>query len=318
MNGEPSAAATAHNLQDFPDWLPAMLVKELRQGMRAPLFLQPFAGVHAVAIITVAREYFSGGPRDLVSPFWGLAFLVVAVIMPLRGFAALREECDGGNTSLLILGGLSRWQIVRGKWLVQIVLSGLTFVSLLPYLLVRYFLGGFEIIPNALVALNVMTASAGVSGCIIGASGYRSVSMRFVAAGIGIFWVMAASIAAFVGASSMGKLFSGGDWWVFWMIYGCALGWQFLYAVTGLQLGRAHLKLYLRPWEVPPTRAVVSLLFFLPFILLAGAIGLMFWGFPIVLGFVIFAVCRYDRQLTPTPVALSRPASNQATGPSVY
>ena len=108
----------------------------------------------------------------------------------------------------------------------------------------------------------------------------------------------------------MGKLFSGGDWWVFWMIYGCALGWQFLYAVTGLQLGRAHLKLYLRPWEVPPTRAVVSLLFFLPFILLAGAIGLMFWGFPIVLGFVIFAVCRYDRQLTPTPSTVSRPAAS--------
>jgi ABC-type transport system involved in multi-copper enzyme maturation permease subunit len=279
-----------------------MLVKELRQGMRAPLFIQPFVGVHLAAILSVAGEYNSGGVRDIVSPFWIVAFAVVAFIMPLRGFSALREECDGENSSLLIVSGLSRWQIVRGKWLVQIVLCGLTFVSLMPYMLVRYFLGGFEIIPNALMAVVVMTASAGVSGCVIGASGYRQVSMRFITAGIGIFWVVVGTIAAFTLVQSVDTMYFASEWWKFLMWYVSALGVQMLYAVTGLQLGRAHLKLYLRPWEVSPTRAVVSLLVFLPFILLAGAIGLMLWGFPVVLGFVIFAVCRYDRQRAPVSV----------------
>ncbi|HWB06767.1 MAG TPA: hypothetical protein VG796_27330 [Verrucomicrobiales bacterium] len=300
MNGETAALANPHNLRDFSDRLPAMLVKELRQGMRAPMFITPFILVHVMAILAVAMEYKVEGAGNLTSPFWFVAFFVVAILMPLRGFAALREECEGGNSALLILSGLSRWQIVRGKWLVQIVLNGLTFVSLMPYLLVRYFLGGFELIPNALMALNVFLSSMGVSGCIIGASGYRSVTMRFVVAGLGIFWVLAGTVVGYNVLLALGSAFFRGAWPGFAVAFVSALGVQFLYAVTGLQLGRAHLKVYLRPWEVPPTRGVVSLMIFLPFILLAGAIGLMFWGFPLVLVFVIFAVCRYDRHWSPT------------------
>jgi ABC-type transport system involved in multi-copper enzyme maturation permease subunit len=291
-----------------------MLVKELRQGMRAPLFITPFIVVHLAATLAIALEYKNGSGRDLNSPFWIVTFLVVGVIMPLRGFSALREECDGGNSSLLILSGLTRWQIVRGKWLVQIVLSGLTFVSLMPYMLVRYFLGGFELIPNVLLAGDVLMMSAGVSGCIIGASGYRATSMRFIVAGLGIFWVVAGAGSAFTGIDAL-SYGSAGESLAMLLVYASALGVQLLYGITGMQLGRAHLKLYLRPWEVPPTRAVVSLMFFLPFILLAGAIGLMFWGFPVVLGFVIFAMCRYDRYWSPVTATKVRPAAGDSSSP---
>jgi hypothetical protein len=97
----------------------------------------------------------------------------------------------------------------------------------------------------------------------------------------------------------MNEIHRGSELWAFWIAYVCAAGVQMLYAIAGLQLGRAHLKLYLRPWDIPPTRGVVALMIFLPFILLAGAIGLMFWGFPVVLAFVIFAMCRYDRYWSP-------------------
>ncbi len=290
---------SASHLHDFSDRLPAMLVKELRQGLRAPMFITPFIAVQAGAIIAVGVEYDRGGAAGVGSPFWMVAFLFVVVLMPLRGLAALQEESQGGNSSLLMLGGLSRWQIVGGKWLVQVVLCGLTLLSLLPYLLVRYFLGGFEIIPNVLMAVNVMSMSAGVSGCIIGASGYRSMALRFIVAGIGIFWVMMSGAAIYNGLQELSRYTSRQDWLVFWIGGPSALGLQFLYAITGMQLGRAHLKLYLLPYEIAPTGHVVSLMIFLPFILLAGTIGTMFVGTPVVLLIIIIAMIRYDRPWRP-------------------
>jgi len=289
-----------HLLQDFPDWLPAMLVKELRQGMRAAMFVTPFIAVQFMAALAVAFEARSGGGGGIGSPFWFIAFGVVGVIMPFRGFTALREESDGGNSGLLMLGGLSRWQIVLGKWLVQFALSVLTMLSLLPYMLVRYFLGGFELIPNLLMTMNVLMVSAGVSGCIIGASGYRPVPLRFLIAGIGCFWVIAAGSVLTTGIVALefggGRLFSD---FRFWLTVLCAAGFQILYAVTGMQLGRAHLKLYLLPFEFAPTRSVVSLMIFLPFIVLAGGIGTLFWGAPVVLAVIIWAMIRYDRPWRP-------------------
>lgn len=302
------------HLRDFSDRLPAMLVKELRQGLRAPLFIAPFLAVQAGAILAVGVEYERGGTPGVGSPFWLVAFLVVVVLMPLRGFAALREECEGGNSALLMLGGLSRWQIVGGKWLVQIVLCGLTFLSLLPYLFVRYFLGGFEIIPNALMAVNVMTMSAGVSGCIIGASGYRSMALRFIVAAIGIFWVMASGRMIYLGLQEIDSYTGRNDWMVFWIGGPSALGVQLLYAITGLQLGRAHLKLYLLPFETAPARNVVSLMIFLPFILLAGGIGTMGVGFPVVLLVVIVAMIRYDSPWRPPKGQRPQEISGTDTG----
>lgn len=315
MAASPSAAATVatHHLQDFPDWLPAMLVKELRQGMRATMFVTPFIAVQFMAALAVAFEAQAGGAGGVASMFWLVAFSVVTVIMPFRGFAALREESEGGNSALLMLGGLSRWQIVLGKWLVQMVLSGLTLLSLIPYMLVRYFLGGFELIPNLLMTVNVLFSSAGVSACIIGASGYRPVPLRFIVAAIGSFWVLFSASLFYGGISQLNNISFGGDIKV-WIAGLCALGGQALYTVTGMQLGRAHLKLYLLPYEIAPTRSVVSLMIFLPFILLAGSIGTLFYGAPVVLAIIIWSMIRYDRPWKPKPGARPQQITGMDTG----
>jgi hypothetical protein len=275
-----------------------MVVKELRQGMRAPMFIAPFILVHLLAIACMAMEYRAKGVNDWESPFWIMTFIVVALVMPLRGFAALREESAGGNSALLMLGGLSRWQIVRGKWLVQLLLCGLTFLTLLPYLIVRYFLGGFEVLANLLIGLNVLSMAAAVSALVIGASGYQAVPMRFVACAVGGFWVMLAG----GNVHSMGSLFalSGGPGQILQLVVlVSAFGVQWLYAVCGLQLGRAHLKLYLLPFEITPTRSVMSLMIFLPFILLAGGLATLGYGLPVVIVAVIISMCHYDRPWRP-------------------
>ncbi len=296
MNGRPTAPASLFLLRDFPDRLPAMVVKELRQGLRSPMFVAPFAGVHVAAILAVGKEYLDGDTRDFSSPFWIVAAAVVGFLMPLRGFTALREECVGGNSALLLLGGLSRWQIVRGKWLVQIMMCGLLLISLLPYMLVRYFLGGMEIIPNVLMAGNVFGMSAGISGCVIGASGYASPTLRFIVAGLGGFWIILAALFTTRGIEGMERMAGGAvESLIFGVSYVCALGIHLLFAVIGLQLGRAHLKVYLRPEQVPPTRGMVAVLIFLPGILFVLAVVSLGWGFPVVLAAAILIMCRRDR-----------------------
>ena len=299
MSTPPATPLPSAELRDFSERLPAMAVKELRQGLRAPMFIAPFILVHLLAIVCMAMEYSAKGVSDWHSPFWIMTFVVLALVMPLRGFAALREESAGGNSALLMLGGLSRWQIVRGKWLVQLLLCGLTFLTLLPYLIVRYFLGGFEVLANLLIGLNVLSMAAAVSALVIGASGYQAVPMRFVACAVGGFWVMLAGTTV----QDMGRALvesSSGSIGVLGLIaLASAFGVQCLYAVCGLQLGRAHLKLYLLPYEITPTRSVMSLMIFLPFILLAGGIATLGYGLPAVVVVVIFSMCQYDRPWRP-------------------
>lgn len=44
-----SPAAALEGLSDFPEWLDPMVVKELRQGLRARWFVAPFLLLQALA-----------------------------------------------------------------------------------------------------------------------------------------------------------------------------------------------------------------------------------------------------------------------------
>ena len=128
-------------MMDFADRWPAMVVKELRQGLRARGFVIPFLMLHVLALGAVAVEYLlmrsgaagSGWRGTFIEGpglFWVAVYGIVAGVMPLRLMESLRGESDGRNAELLLLGGLTRWQIVRGKWLVQAVLTWLSLLSL--------------------------------------------------------------------------------------------------------------------------------------------------------------------------------------------
>jgi hypothetical protein len=138
--------------------------------------------------------------------------------------------------------------------------------------------------------------------------------MRVFAAGIGIFWILLTGKLIYEGLQQM-ELYTGGVGRLLpWIAGPSALGVQILFGITGLQLGRAHLKLYLLPFEIAPTRSVVSLMVFMPFILLAGGIGTMFYGFPLVLLIVIVAMLRYDRPWRPGKATHARPPDRKSTG----
>jgi hypothetical protein len=320
----PAAAADASppvpaaGLLDFADRWPAMVVKELRQGLRARGFVVPFLVLHALVLGAVAVEYLltrtgSGGSpwRGMITEgpglFWLAVYGVVAGVMPLRLMESLRGESDGRNAELLLLGGLTRWQIVRGKWLVQAVLTLLSLVSLLPYMLVRYFFGGVELVPNAFSFVSVTAAALGMSGCVVGASGYAGLGMRFfVIAVAGLLLTLAGLSTETMIANARGVARLS-DLSLFAYIYGYAILFHALYAMIGLQLGRAHLKLFLTPHEISPTKGMVAMLLTAPFMLLAGGIATCGWGSILVLMLLIYAVSAFDKTPPGAEWAVRRP-----------
>jgi len=145
---------------DFPERMDPMTVKEFRQGPRARQFVLPFVALQVVMFGVALLEWvdlsdgtanwglFGEGGRRYAPAFWsGVALMLLAVI-PFSRFFDLQQEFAGRNAELLMLSGVSRWRIVRGKWMVSMLMSLLVLVSVLPYLMLRYFYGGLEWGPN--------------------------------------------------------------------------------------------------------------------------------------------------------------------------
>ena len=175
---EATTAIVQARVGDLPDWIGPMSVRELRQALRSPFFLIPFVAVHAVAMIALLIEFTylqtddSAGARYLAfagpGTFWAVVTCVLAVVLPFRCFGSLHTEMKLGNIELVLMSGLTRWRIVFGQWLVQICLTVLIFVSLLPYIIVRYFFGGVEVVETAIFSVSVLGASAAANALVLG------------------------------------------------------------------------------------------------------------------------------------------------------
>ncbi len=299
-----AATSLSDGLADFSERLDPMVVKELRQGMRARWFVIPFVAVQVAAVALVWLESMAvnhaGGGDWGHAAFWGLVYVAVAVVPPLRCLAGLNEEMTGGASHMVMLAGLSRWRIVYGKWLTQMLLAGLVLLSLLPYGIVRYFFGGVEWGPNFLALLGALGSAAAMNALLLGASGYANWWLRGVIAGSAFVYVGVANLVGmgmtgmFLGISSGG----GGvvaQLWFLWSALGLA-GVFAYFTLCGLQLARARLRVSLHPWEIPPSRPILTLYFLAPLYFGVGAGLTCGFGFPIVAGVMIWWVAVLDRR----------------------
>jgi len=253
----------------FPDWFSPVFVKELRQGLRANSFVLPFIGAQILAILAVLLEmvlgYFgsragmSGGIMTSGGFFFPFLFLVFSLAMPLTLFGALQPEISSGrNVELLLMSNLSRWQIVRGKFLVGCVLSGLMMISLLPYLLIRYFVGEIELTTSMGNVAALMWGNALMNAIVIGSSGIRNYVGR-------VFMILLITISYSIVSSVMGiAITSGGGTMALMM---SMVGSSLLYIVLGLQLGRARLRVFENPLDPPSIALVIALIILSPIIL---------------------------------------------------
>ncbi|MES2995353.1 MAG: hypothetical protein V4733_00920 [Verrucomicrobiota bacterium] len=211
------------SINDFSDRISPVLVKELRQGMRAKLFvglflgLQIFLGVMLFSAVSAATGNNPGGViSGMIFTFFSIILLV---FQPLRGINALHGEIKDGTIDMMVLTRLNAWRIVFGKWISVAGQSTLFFTTIIPYLILRYFFGGMNLFAELVALVLIFLLSLTLTAGTIGLSACTNVFIR------GLLPILAIP-ALYVGAviasfSSLGGrspytwfTFSSGESWI--------------------------------------------------------------------------------------------------------
>ena len=135
-------------VRDFPDRLPPMVVKELRQGLRAKLFGETIAGFHLVLVVILLPAVSFGAASEITGIqrlLWWIFIGVLVLLLPLRGLSALIQERRENTLDTLLLTNLSAGRIVWGKWLAIASQIAVTGISLIPYTIMMYAAGGISL-----------------------------------------------------------------------------------------------------------------------------------------------------------------------------
>ena len=309
-------AAVATDKNDLPDRFGAMLVKELRQNMRRGSFVYPFLGIHLFAIVALLIEFQGEGGYAFEKyagmlnvellwesgPFWIVVTIICAIVMPLGGLVLMGQELDEGNHELLLLTKLNRWKVVRGKFITLWGLSVLTFVSLLPYVIVRYNVGAIEVIREIACSLSVVGISAMMCAGAIGASSFRGLLAR-----IGVIALFTGSMIAGCGIPLAAAGAVTDEAGLFYHLN--ALAGIICYTTLGLSLARSRLRLVIHAYEVKPSFMVVGLLIFTPFVVgMATAMTVGYAGFVGLIGMTLVAI--YADATPKAPAWVKPPAPN--------
>jgi ABC-type transport system involved in multi-copper enzyme maturation permease subunit len=170
------------HLSDFSDRVSPMLVKELRQGMRAKAFIALFLSLQiflAVILLSAAAASTSDHVGSTISGIMFTFFAIaVLVVQPLRGTGALSSEVKGNTIDMMVLTRLSAWRIVFGKWVAIVSQSALLLSTIIPYLILRYFFGGMNLVSEIVLLLLMFLTSMALTAVTVGLSGCASVIIR--------------------------------------------------------------------------------------------------------------------------------------------
>ncbi|MDF3130066.1 hypothetical protein P0Y35_12735 [Kiritimatiellaeota bacterium B1221] len=167
------------------DSLNPMVIKELRQGLKSKSFLATFLGLQAAMVLSMfiylssASTNSGMGSMDFADGFfWFMLGLMLLVFMPLRAFGALNEEIKGNTLEMLFLTRMDAWKISFGKWCALVIQIFLLVSAVLPYLVLRYFLGAIDIAGNLEQLFYQIMASMLFVSVGVGLSAWTSRIMR--------------------------------------------------------------------------------------------------------------------------------------------
>lgn len=169
-------------LTDFPDRLSPMLVKELRQGMRTKAFVGLFLTLQIILCVILlsagAAASSDEAGEKISSTIFTMFSIAVLIIQPMRGITALSSEVKGNTIDMMVLTRLSAWRIVTGKWASIVSQSALLLVTIIPYLILRYFFGGMNLIGEIVLLAVLFLSSAALTAVAVGLSASSSVILR--------------------------------------------------------------------------------------------------------------------------------------------
>lgn len=299
---------------DLPDRLDPVSTKELRQSLRRGSFVYPFLGIQVLCILAMIYDFQSGHSGDAdqsgmmnfmllfdSGAFWSVVAVFCMLIMPLGGLIMMGQELEEGNHELLQLTKVNRWRVVSGKFFALWGLCALTFISLMPYMVVRYLLGGVEWWREAACAGTVLTVGAMICSASIAASSFKSIAARV---GILALYLCSAVLGCFVALGFL--LVSGKETGIIYHI--TAIAGAASYTLAGLAIARSRMRLAVLAYEMNPSSAMIGMLVVTPLII--GLVSIFTFGWGNVLGFVWLIAGSFGLDLTPKLKRNRVPASN--------
>jgi ABC-type transport system involved in multi-copper enzyme maturation permease subunit len=216
---------------------------------------------------------------------------ICLVLMPLGGLFLMGQELEEGNHELLLLTKLDRWKVVFGKFITLWGLCVLTFVSLLPYVVVRYMVGGIDWWHEAACAATVLGGSAMLCAGAIGASAFKRTAARTVMLGLFLASMALGCAAPLFGIGAQ----TGGCGWLYHLT---ALAAVVAFTLVGLALARSRLRLAVMAFEMNPSAMIIGLMIFAPFVI--GFVTAVTVGWGGVIGLLGLAVVAVKMDVTPT------------------
>lgn len=301
---------------DLPERFGPMTIKELRQSLRRASFVYPFLAIHLMAVVAISIEFKTGSQSSSTQyagmlnismlweagPFWMLVGAICLLIMPLTGVMLMSQELEEGNHELLQLTRLNRWGIVLGKFFTLWGLCVLTFLSLFPYVVVRYMTGGVEWWHEFACAGTIIGGSAMMTAAALGAAAYKRTPAR-----IGILLLSLASTFAVSAIVLSGSgMASNGCGFHYYLTALCTVAYG---VAQGLTLARSRLRLTVHAYEVKPSGLVLGWVACVPFLIgLITAISLGWGGF-VALALATFVVIRIDVSIK-APKSMPPPPPN--------
>lgn len=165
------------------DTLNPIFVKEIRQGLRAKGFVGPFTLIHVCLLIGLGLELLDaatmGGAAEFgTTVFWSVVCVFLLLAIPFIGLNSISREVKGHHIELFRLAGITRWRIVMGKWLSLFLQSLLITVSIIPYVLLRFLIGGGELMESMGWLLLVLAQSGNAIALGLALSSFRSTMGR--------------------------------------------------------------------------------------------------------------------------------------------
>jgi hypothetical protein len=235
---------------DFPTWLPAMLVKELRQGLRTRGFVGAFIVFQVIMVLLMVGTVFgsmfgNNMSRSIMANtitgfFWTLLGAQMLLSTPARALGTLQVELDSRALDLLVLTRLTAWRIVLGKWGSLMAQALLLFVAMLPYGIVRYFMGSVDLVQDAQICATMIGGCALLTAAGLACSGLPKIVRVLVPIALVMGFQLIRPLMMMMGGgrTSVGSPFSSGfgtgrgDAWVWWVNGALVLG---IFLVTAVR-----------------------------------------------------------------------------------
>ncbi len=184
-------AIDKNTTREASDWFSPILVKELRQGTRSRAFVWSFLALHTVLLLLVVTTLISAASPHtdydhafVTGFFWSLIGIPLLLVLPSVAFGSIKKEIEARTLELIFLTRMTTLRIVFGKWAALTVQGMLIVTAILPYMILRYFLGGIDLVDELTILFCLVLGSLTLTAAGIG---FSSVTSRFFRVGLIIF-----------------------------------------------------------------------------------------------------------------------------------